>query len=162
MYNEELLKIRALSEESNDILENAKLIKRFLYYHGKDFKYLESIEALQRIKIYLSTILGRRKEIDLEVENIRGDLAKTCSHSIYINEYPYYCPICGNKVKEGSKTRFIIDKFDKDKYGEEIENIVLDSKDESEAENKLLNYFNGLQFTDNVKIRRKVLWKERI
>lgn len=157
MFNEELLKIRDLQKEREETLKNAKIIKSILVYHKDSFKYEESIKALESINIYLKELWDKFDKLGLNIEEIRSDIGASCTHSIYINEYPYYCALCGNKAKDNDKTEFIVDKFDKEKHGEKIEDIVLDSKDENEAKENLLNYFNSLQFTDNVKIRRKTL-----
>ena len=157
MFNEELLKIRKLHEESKENLKEAKIIRSLLIYHKDSFKYEESIVALEKIKVYLKELRDKFDNLNLNIQEIRSDIGTKCNHSIYINEYPYYCAICGNNVEENDTTEFIIDKFDKGKHGEKIEDIVLDSKDENEAKERLLNFFNNLQFTDKVKISRKTL-----
>lgn len=160
MNNEEILKIKSLKEEKRNIRTEIHQIIKFKDIYGSSFKYQDSIDSLNRIHEYFCKQCDRSKEIDQEIAMIAKILGKSCNHYILLRYYlAYECPICKMTYQYSnnfpSTNEYVISDFDYDKETNIIDEMVLNSSDEETAESKILNYFNELQYSNDVKIRRR-------
>ena len=147
-------KIKEIQQELNNF---EPLLKR-----AAAFKKPKSKVALKHIRNY---ILKRKEEIaELEknVEEIQNQLSKKCTHPILVpGDWPYdfECPCCQNNYKSDnipSSTEYFI-KHDLHywKRRSHINEIVFHSKDLWEARKSILDYFEPLQYDEDISIRRR-------
>lgn len=122
------------------------------------FQNEKSKIALSHIKAYM---LKRKKEITqlkLSIEKAKNQLSKNCSHPILVPGFDFECPCCKNSYKEDSipsSTEYLI-KYDFEywKRRPHINEIVFHSKDVWEAKQSILDYFEPLQYDEDIAIRR--------
>ena len=158
MNNKEILKMDELNKKKEKIQNMIYEMGRFLNTYEREFKYEESKKALEKINLYLNNKREEIKRIDEEIKNISEELGKNCSHKIHLNYLLIHeCPICKkryeyNNVPENAE--YEISDFDYKNEAKNVDKIVLDSKSEEEANEKILSYFSDLQYSRGVKIRR--------
>ena len=158
MNNKEILEINELKNKKKEIMETFKKIRRILMYKSS-FNYPESIEALKRIDEYDDKKREEYKSIDLQIKEISEELSKNCTHPIILEKsLDNECPFCKTVYEYSSDipetSRYLIENINFDKQRDSIDQIVLNSENEEIASEILMNYFNELQYSDNVKIRR--------
>lgn len=148
---QELMKSRAL----------VNCLQTFLSQNEKNFKQEESIEALKRIRFFLTLKEEEYQKIQRRKETLEQKLLKTCQHEVaikYSNVPHYYCLIC-NCILEGAPPEdalLSIDTTDDYKVGNIIdkifEEIVHSDKDLIETINAVLE---EMQYERNIKIYRR-------
>lgn len=158
MNNKEVLEIKSLKEKKKDIMKILMNIRKILIYK-KSFKYQESIDALNKIEEYRSCKCKEYKDIEEQIKEIAQKLSKNCNHSIIIGEtLENECPFCKTTYEYDvpNTSKYFIEKLNYDEEIDNIDKIVLDSKNEEVATERLLNYFNELQYSKDVKIKRLI------
>lgn len=161
MNNNEIIKIKELKQEKRKIINELQQINQLLSRYKYSFKYKESIEALKRIDTYCQDQSNKSKEIDQNIAEIAETLEKNCNHKIIINHLlNFECPICKKNFEYNTlplTTEYIIENINDENDLNSIDEIILNSVDEKSAEKDILNHVNNLQYSNNIKIRRKTL-----
>ena len=160
MNNKEIIQINELKKEKKEIKKELKQIMKFLQNYENSFNYSESIKALERIHEYSCKQYNRKAKIDEEIQIIADKISVNCQHRILI-EIPlsHECPICKKNYsyRESlpSTAEYIISNYKYEEDNSKLDQIVLGSSDESSANEAILAYLNNLQYSENIKIRRK-------
>ena len=160
MNQTEILKILDYEKKINEIQKEFKNLEPLLKCAAA-FQNEESKIALSHIKAYM---LKRKKEItklEANIEEVKKQLSKKCTHPILVRgdwPYDFECPCCKNNYKEDgipSSTEYLI-KYDLGywKRRPHINEIVFHSKDVWEAKQSILDYFEPLQYDEDIAIRR--------
>ena len=160
MNNKEIIEINELKKEKKEIKKELKQIMNFLQNYENSFNYPESIKALESIHKYFSKQYDRKAKIDEEIQTIADKIGVNCQHRILI-EIPlsHECPICKKNYsyRESlpSTAEYIISNYKYEEDNSKLDQIVLGSSNESSANEAILTYLNNLQYSENIKIRRK-------
>lgn len=160
MNNKEIIEINELKKEKKEIKKELKQIMNFLQNYENSFIYPESVKALKRIHKYFSKQYDRKAKIDEEIQTIANKIGVNCQHRILI-EIPlsHECPICKKNYNYHeslpSTAEYIISNYKYEEDNSKLDQIVLGSSDETSANEAILAYLNNLQYSENIKIRRK-------
>lgn len=160
MNNKEIIQINELKKEKKEIKKELKQIMKFLQNYENSFNYSESIKALERIHEYFCKQYDRKAKIDEEIQIIADKIGVNCQHRILV-EIPlsHECPICKKNYSYHeslpSTAEYIISNYKYEEDNSKLDQIVLGSSDETSANEAILAYLNNLQYSENIKIRRK-------
>ena len=158
MNNKELTEIRFLREKYNNTLENIINLTHFINTYSNYFKDNESINAINRIKDYRQKLSTENIITNNKINKIVNKISKDCPHTIIASKM---CPFCNKKFSytNGDNTKYVIETnyiYDIN----DIMDLVISSNSYNEATNKILTYYNNLQFSENIKIKRLTNEKE--
>lgn len=107
-------KLRDERKNNSEYMHKLYLLKEFLAAHENSFNKKESIEALKRIKNYLSekqVLIDKYNSVKHQINEIKGQLYECCLHEIHIevSEDMFYCPICESlKLKSANNGNHIM------------------------------------------------------
>ena len=162
MNNLELLSIIRSYRKIDEILINLKKLKPLLDV-SHAFQKNESKIAIANIQKYCEMKKQEISSLKSDIERIKSDLEKNCKHPIVLSGFmghDYECPFCKNSFKEKkipSTVEYVISNNCRScKIMFKINRIVIKSNNAFEAKEQLLNFFEPLQYDNDVVIRRLV------
>lgn len=160
MNNKEILEIKKLREEKEEIRKKFKIIKFYMKNYKDSFHYKESLEAIDKNEKYMQMLMDRIKEIDIFIDEYAKVLSTNCHHRIMVYSIlKYECPICKMKYQYEKlfpdTVEFVIDNINYEEERDIIDNIVMNGENKDLVEQELIDYFTELQYRKNVKVRRR-------
>ena len=171
MNKELYIKKENTIKRERQIFCDVSILKEFLKDNEKNFKEIDSINALKNIKNYLVKKQQELKETEKLEEKLTKELSSSCKHEIAIKDsrhtYGYYCLICKHfltnddniipnnalisiDAKEDYQAFYIIENTFKE--------IVCNDKDLIETISELVE---NMQYDRNIKVYRSNYEKDR-
>ena len=162
MNNIELLSIIRSYRKIDEIQMNLKKLKPLLNV-SHAFQKDESKIAIANIQKYCEMKKQEISSLKSDIERIKSDLEKNCKHPVVLSGIGFSdceCPLCKNTFKEEnipSTVEYVVSHIGKrSKIMFKINRIVIKSNNAFEAKEQLLNFFEPLQYDNDVVIRRLV------
>lgn len=153
-----------LSKETSKLGFIVRDLQKFLNENEKKFKEEKSIEAIDKIKLYLETKEQEYNDSNLKRKKLRHELSKNCNHEIAIKKGHvnlYECLVCNrtltfNEKEMPSESLISIDATkDYEAVGiilNTFKDVVYSDKDLVET---ISNTVEELQYEKNIKVHRR-------
>ena len=157
MNNAEIKKIVLLKNDIEVYRLRLGELNRFLRTYSNLFVNDDSKEAIRRIMCYTSDLTDNIQRNKTQIEDISNKIE--CKHEILVDDIlDYECPLCKRRYRYNNlpeTAKYVINVNDSE-HECDVNNIILNSFDEEEAINELLEFYASKQISNDIKIRRLV------
>ena len=157
MNNNEIRKIMILKKEIQEFNAKVRELNHFLRTYESSFVNENSIEALSRIEKFKNELISKCIDDKKSIQKISESI--NCSHELIVKDFlEDECPMCKRRFKHDEKSmnvKYVVSSYyNYDEDEKDINCIVLDAKDETDACESLLEYFGKKQICEKIYIRR--------